>query len=184
MTTLTVPVAAELVSHEAIVQEWYKDSVGVGTWGIGVTDASGHRVGRYKDNPQTIERVLEVFVWLVRTRYLPDVVRVFGDRKLTEPQLAAALSFHYNTGAIDKASWVRSFLAGNPVTARTQFMEWRRPAAIIERREKECRLFFDGVWSGDGTALVIPVNKPSYTPNFRKAKRVNILADLERAMAG
>lgn len=182
MTDLSVTVAAELVGHEAIVLEWYKDSEGVGTWGIGVTDASGHKVGRYKDNPQTLERVLEIFVWLVRTRYLPDVARAFGNHKLTEPQLAAALSFHYNTGAIGKASWVKSFLAGNPVTARAQFMQWCKPAAIIERREKECRLFFDGIWSGDGTALVVPVNKPSYTPSFRQAKRVKILADLERAM--
>lgn len=183
MAELTVAVAAELVAHEAIVLEAYKDSVGVWTWGIGVTDASGHRVARYKDNPQTVERVLEIFVWLLRSKYLPDVVRAFGDHKLTEPQLAAALSFHYNTGAIGRASWVKSFLAGKPQTARAQFMEWRKPAAIIERREKECRLFFDGVWSGDGSALVIPVNKPSYQPSFRRAKRVPILADLERAMA-
>lgn len=180
---LPITAAAELVAHEAIVLEWYKDSVGVGTWGIGVTDASGHKVGRYKDKPQTIERVLEIFVWLVRNKYMPAVTRAFGDYKLSETQLAAALSFHYNTGAIGRADWVQSVIEGRPVTARQQFMQWRKPAAIIERREKECRLFFDGVWSGDGRALVVPVSKPSYRPDFRRAKRVEILADLERALA-
>lgn len=183
MTELTQRAAAELVGHEAIVLEWYKDSVGVGTWGIGVTDASGHLVGRYKDNPATMERVLQIFVWLLRTKYLPAVLKAFGDFQLNEAQLAAALSFHYNTGAIGRASWVRSVCEGKPTTARKQFMEWRKPASIIERRQKECDLFFDGKWSGDGTALVIPVNKPSYQPSFRRAKRVNIMSDLAKAMA-
>lgn len=33
------------------MREWYKDSKGIGTWGIGVTNASGQAVNRYKDDP-------------------------------------------------------------------------------------------------------------------------------------
>lgn len=164
----------ELVSHEAIVLEAYKDSKGIWTWGIGVTNASGHRVDRYKDNPQTIEKVLTIFKWLIETKYLPAVLEAFRGVQLNEHQLAAALSFHYNTGAIGKASWVKSFKDGDLVKARREFMNWKKPVEIIPRRQKECDLFFDGTWSATKDVLVIPVSKPSYTPDFRRSKRIDI----------
>ena len=173
-------VLAELVSHEGIVLEAYKDSKGIWTWGIGVTDNSGHRVGRYKDKPQTLSKVLEIFEWLVRTKYLPAVERAFT-RPLTKEQLAAALSFHYNTGGINKASWVKSFNAGNDELARKQIMNWRSPPEIIPRRKAERDLFFDGEWSGDGIAtLYTKVNKPSYSPKWSSATKVNIREELDK----
>jgi GH24 family phage-related lysozyme (muramidase) len=179
-TTITPKIMAEIVSHEAIVLEWYKDSKGIGTWGIGVTNASGHSVDRYKDNPQTIERVLEVYAWLLKEKYLPDVLKAFKRRALTEAQLAAALSFHYNTGAILRADWVESWLGGNVRGAAKEFMNWKVPASIIPRREAERDLFFDGTWSGNGVTTIWPVNKPSYSPAWSKGKQVNILPYLEK----
>lgn len=184
VSDLSVKGMLELISHEAIVTEAYKDSKGVWTWGVGVTDKSGHRVGRYKDAPQTLEHVLRIFVWLVREKYLPDVLKAFEGYPLTDEQLAAAVSFHYNTGKIKQATWVKLYKEGNIDEARKQFMFWRIPEEIIPRREKECALFFDGKWSSNGKALVIPVRKPSYVPNFKQAKRVDIQADLEEAMRG
>jgi len=176
---LTKRAMIEIVSHEGIVLEAYKDSVGVWTWGIGVTDASGHSVGRYKDNPQSIAKVVEIYKWLLETKYLPPVLRAFKGHKLTENQLAAAVSFHYNTGAIEKASWVKTFLAGHKAIAKQQFMNYRRPPEIIERRKKERDLFFDGTWSNDGMVTVYTkVNKPSYTPNWKSAKRIDITKEL------
>lgn len=176
---LTKRVLAELVSHEGIVLEAYKDSKGIWTWGIGVTNSSGHRVLRYKDNPQTLQRVFEVFEWLVRTKYLPPVLKAFN-QPLSEAQLAAALSFHYNTGAIGRASWVKSFNNGDLRKAREQFMNWKSPPEIIGRRTAERDLFFDGVWSNKGTAtLYTKVNKPSYSPNWASAKKVNVMEALD-----
>lgn len=179
---LTEKIALELIGHEAIVREAYLDSVGVWTWGVGVTNASGHNVDRYKDNPQSIERCLEVYVWLLREKYLPDVLEAFAGHKLSENQLGAALSFHYNTGAIKRASWVKSFTAGDVSRARTEFMNWRSPPEIIPRREKERDLFFDGRWSGDGRSLVYPVRKPSYTPDWSRALRVDVRNALKTAL--
>ena len=161
----------ELASHEGAVLEAYKDTKGVWTWGIGVTSRSGHRVERYIDNPQTLEHVFEIYEWLLRTKYLPDVLAAFRGYPLTENQLAAALSFHYNTGAINRAMWVKSFIAGKGAQARREFMNWRSPPEIIPRREKERDLFFDNVWSNkDGKITVYTdVNKPSYTPNRSSA---------------
>jgi len=175
---LTVRGAVELIGHEAIVREAYKDSVGVWTWGIGVTSASGHDVGRYKDNPQPVTRCLEVFIWLLRERYIPAVEKAFSGKALNEAQFAAALSFHYNTGAIASADWVKQWKQGEIAQARTAIMNWRKPASIIPRREKERDLFFDGKWSGDGKATVYPVLKPSYQPDFRHPQRVDVTDDV------
>lgn len=171
---LTKRVLLEIICHEGIVREAYRDSKGIWTWGIGVTDASGHRVGRYKDNPQPIARVVEIFKWLLETKYLPTVLEAF-DKPLTEAQLAAALSFHYNTGSIARASWVKSFNSGNLIKAKKEIMNWVKPAEIAPRRRKERDLFFDGVWSNDGMATVYEkVNKPSYTPDWKSAKKIDI----------
>lgn len=181
---VTARIALELVGHEAIVQEAYKDSKGIWTWGVGVTSRSGHMVERYKDNPQPIRRCLEIYIWLLETRYLPDVLEEFDGFDLTEAQLGAALSFHYNTGKIGKASWCDSFKAGKIAQARAQFMEWRKPPEIIERREKERDLFFDGRWSGDGKPTLYQVSKPSYSPRWSSAKEIDIRADIEALLAG
>lgn len=180
---LTYRAALELIDHESIVLEAYKDSKRIWTWGIGVTDKSGHLVGRYRDNPQTVEHVLAIYIWLLRNRYIPDVLKAFAGVALSETQFAAALSFHYNTGAILRAGWVDSFKAGDIDGARAAFMEWRKPPEIIARREKERDLFFDGKWSHDQFVTVYPVSKPSYTPEWRAARKVDISADLARALA-
>jgi lysozyme len=180
----TVRVMQELVCHEAIVREAYRDSKGIWTWGIGVTNASGHEVHpRYLDKPQSLAKCIEVFAWLCKKQYGPEVIEAFRGRQLTEAQFAAALSFHYNTGAIGRASWVRSWLAGDQASARLQFMEWRRPPEIVERRRKECDLFFDGRWSSDGKTNVYPVRKPSYTPAWGMVQRVDIRTALAEALA-
>ncbi len=180
---LTIRVCQELIEHEGIVLEAYRDSACVWTWGIGVTDRSGHLVGRYKDAPSTIERVFEIFVWLLENVYVPPVLREFEGYQLTEAQFAAALSFNYNTGAIGSASWPNLWKLGKIDEARASFLSWRKPVSIIPRREKEVALFFEGTWSQDDLASVIPVRKPSYRPNFAEAVQIDIAEHLRRAMA-
>jgi GH24 family phage-related lysozyme (muramidase) len=182
MNKITIKVMQEIIDHEAIICETYKDSVGVWTWGVGVTTRSGHAVERYKDNPQSVARVIEIFEWLLREKYAPSVTAAFKGRDLTEAQFTAALSFHYNTGRIGKASWVKSWLAGNREQARQEFMNYRKPTEIIARRTKERDLFFDGKWSGTGKSTIYQVRKPSYQPSWSSAKRVDITADLVAAL--
>lgn len=180
MEVLTPRIAAELLSHEGIVREAYRDSVGVWTWGVGITDASGHRVDRYKDKPQSIEKCLDIYLWALRKNYLPDVLKAFDGCTLNEAQLGGALSFHYNTGGIGRADWVRRFKDGDTEGARAAMLNWARPISLLGRRRKEQALFFDGKWSSDGKALVYNVAKPSYRPVG--GKRVDIMPALERLL--
>lgn len=180
---ITIKTAREIISHEAIVREAYKDSVGVWTWSVGITSRSGHKVyPRYKDNPQSIKRCLEIYLWLLRKNYAPAVRLAFNGFALTEEQFAAALSFHYNTGGIGRATWARQWREGEIDAARTSFMNWKSPPEIIPRRKKERDLFFDGRWSNDGKASVYPVKKPSYKPDFRNGKRMSVNAALKELL--
>lgn len=166
MRELTPRIALELIAHEGIVTEAYKDGVGVWTWSVGVTDASGHKVfPRYKDKPQPLEHCIGVYLWLLREKYLPAVLAAFGPHDPTEAELGAALSFHWNTGAIARASWIGRFVAGDVAGARKAMLDWARPSSLLARRKKEQALFFDGKWCQDGHAVVYRVAKPSYQPS-------------------
>ena len=181
--TLTVRAAAELIEHESIVLEWYKDSEGIGTWGIGVTDKSGHSVGRYKDAPATVERVLEIYIWLLRTKYLPDVLKAFSGFPLNENQLAAMLSFHYNTGRVLNTDLVGLIKTGKTAAAREFWTtHYLNNGDLTKRRKLEAALFFDGVWTTDGKATVFGVKKPSYSPDWGSAKQVDIIPALTKVM--
>lgn len=183
-SALTVPMILEIASHEGMCLEAYRDSVGVWTWSIGVTNKSGHQVfPRYKDNPTSIERAIEVYIWLLETNYLPAVLKEFQGHDLTEAQLTAALSFHYNTGRIATASWVDDWKAGRVEEARVGIMEWRKPPEVIERRGKERDLFFAGTWSNDGATTLYQVSHKTYTPIWSSAKRIEIAPIVETILA-
>ena len=177
MCTLTPRILGEILQHEGLAREAYRDSVGVWTWSVGITDASGHRVARYRDNPRPLERCLEVFVWLLTTHYLPPVLAAFGAFEPEEQQLAGALSFHYNTGAIARAAWLKRFLKGDAQAARAAILDWRRPVEILPRRRRERDLFFDAKWSGDGKVAVYEVSKPGYRPVRPRRMGVDVMLD-------
>jgi GH24 family phage-related lysozyme (muramidase) len=173
----------EIAEHEGLVLEAYLDSVGVWTWGFGVTDESGHLVGRYKGRRSTVVRAIEVYEWLLRTKYLPEVLAAFrGGRTLTEAQLTAALSFHWNTGAIGRADWVKSFLKGKREQAWLEFMNWSRPREIISRRKAERDLFFDGRWSGDGVVTFYERVRPNGAIDWSSARLIDIRDEVRAAL--
>ncbi len=165
---ITARIACELIAHEGIVREAYRDSKGIWTWGIGLATTGGYDVLQYKDKPASLETCIGAYLDAVQGKYLPQVLRAFPGR-LEEHQLAALLSFHYNSGAIGR-------LEANDM----DFMQWRRPLEIVERREAERDLYLKGKWSGDGKALVYGrVRKPSYTPDWGSGKRIEVRSIIE-----
>lgn len=178
---LTVRTVLEVGSHEAIIRQAYKDSVGVWTWSAGITSKSGHKVERYIDNPQPMAKCLEIWIWLLE-RYADDVRKVFAGHELSESQFAAALSFHWNTGSIKRASWVKHWKAGNVSKARKAFMNWSKPKEIIPRRKKERDLFFDGKWSNDGKITEYTRLTSRHTPVWGSAKRIDIREEVSELL--
>lgn len=174
-------VAMEVLGHEAIIRQAYKDSVGKWTWSVGLTSATGHNVERYIDNPQPLQYCLDVYVWALRN-YAKSVLEAFEGYQLTRTQFAAALSFHWNTGAIKKASWVQKVKAGDMVGAKAAFMLYDKPASIVARRTQERDLFFDGKWSNDGTAIEYTKLTANHTPVWSSAKRINVEVEMHKAI--
>ena len=132
-TKVDYDVALEVASHEAIIRQAYKDSVGVWTWSVGLTRNTGHNVKRYIGKPQTLEHCLAVYAWALNN-YAEEVRVAFRGTELTKSQFTAALSFHWNTGEILKATWVKKFKAGDISGARAAFMAYSKPKEIIPLR--------------------------------------------------
>lgn len=173
MNDITTKIALEVASHEALIRKAYKDSRGNWTWSCGLTSATGHDVERYIDAPQPVRKCLEIYLWAL-SDYNEDVTDAFNGITLTDEQRAAALSFHWNTGAIKRAAWVKSFMDGNKVKAYNQFMNYRSPPEIIDRRKAERDLFFDGVWNNKGTMGEYTRLTSRYTPVWSSRVEINV----------
>lgn len=169
---ITAKIALEVATHEAVVREAYLDSAGNWTWSVGLAETGGFDVQQYRGKPAPLE--LCISEWLkALERYLSDVEKAFAGYPLTETQTAAALSFHWNTGAIGKASWVSKVKAGDMAGARKSFLSWNKPPEVIGRRKKECALFFDGKWSQDGLINTYGVSKNGHII-WKSIRRIRI----------
>lgn len=180
---ITYQVALEIASHEAIVRQTYYDSKKVPTWSVGLTSATGHVVERYWKKPASLEHCLRVYVWAL-DNYAFEVREAFKGFTLTEAEFAAALSFHWNTGKIKVASWVKTFRAGNKTLARKQFMQYNKPAEIVGRRTAEAELLFEGKWSNKGTITEYTRVKENGQIDWSSARKINIEKPLRDAMQG
>lgn len=182
MSGLTPRGAAYLVHEEAVVPEAYLDSKGVWTWGVGLATTGGYNIAQYKDNPQPVSVCLKAFLDAVNKKYLPAVFGAFTVA-LSENQLAAALSFHYNTGAIGSTSWVKMVNAGDMKGAQAFLVShYLNNGLLTDRRKREAALFFNGAWPSPMTTLVFEVLKPSYKTG--KARVFDPLPTLQQIMGG
>ncbi|MEY4239769.1 MAG: hypothetical protein RL339_2370 [Pseudomonadota bacterium] len=79
-------------------------------------------------------------------RYAAEVAQVLGDAPTSQPQFDALVSFHYNTGAIARATLTKLHKAGDHAGAAAEFGKWvhaggRRLAGLARRREAEAALY-------------------------------------------
>jgi lysozyme len=75
-----------------------------------------------------------------------EVAAALGKASTTQCQFDALASFHYNTGAIGRASLTRRHVAGDYAGARQEFLRWvfndgRRLPGLVRRREAEAALY-------------------------------------------
>ncbi len=155
-----------LARHEGIVPGPYRDSTGTWTFGIGHTAAAGPPDpaemprGMPADIDAAIREAFRVFCTDL-ARY-EAAVQASVTVPLVPHEFDALVSFHYNTGGIARAALTRHLNAGNRVAAAEAFLNWRKPASIIPRREAERDLFRHGryprgtipVWSVDHAGRV------------------------------
>ena len=83
-------------------------------------------------------------------RHAADVSRAIGHTRTSQGQFDALVSFHYNTGAIHRATLTRHHVAGNYEAASREFARWNKAGGLvlrglIRRRAEEARLYRSGV---------------------------------------
>ena len=135
----------EIIAHEAIVLSPYRDVKDIWTIGVGHTKMAGGIDPAKFRGQLTLAGALHIF----RTdlaKYERRVAKAFT-RPLSQHEFDAAVSFDFNTGAIDRATWVETFNAGHRDLAIQQIMNWQKPPQIIPRRQKEQLLFASGKWT-------------------------------------
>lgn len=142
---------------EGTVLKAYRDVTGVWTIGAGLTAASG--VVKPKAGMViTKDEADRLLARALARNYEPAVARMLpeADQKAFD----GAVSFHFNTGAITRASWVRAWNAGNWDGARVLFLKWVKGGGKVlpglkRRREAEYRLMREGDY-GPGPAATSP----------------------------
>ena len=79
-------------------------------------------------------------------RFVREVAAAIGEAPTTQGQFDALISFHYNTGAIRKATLTRLHKAGDHAGAAVEFGKWvnaggKRLAGLVRRRAEEAKLY-------------------------------------------
>ncbi len=81
--------------------------------------------------------------------YAAEVVRALGDAPTSQMQFDALVSFHYNTGAIARATLIKKHRAGDFAAATREFARWNRAGGrvmrgLVRRRHAEAALYGQG----------------------------------------
>lgn len=79
-------------------------------------------------------------------RFSADVARALRDAPTSQNQFDALVSFHYNTGAIARATLTRKHVAGDHVGAAREFARWNKAGGrvlkgLVRRRAAEAALY-------------------------------------------
>ena len=165
-----------LARHEGLVPGPYRDATGTWTVGIGHTAAAGppDPAQLPRRMPANLDAAIREAFRVFRAdlaAYEAEVLRAVKG-PLAPHEFDALVSFHYNTGGIAKAALTRHLNAGNRVAAADAFLNWRRPASIIPRREAERDLFRHGRYPG-GTIPVWSVDRAGRVDFSRPVRRLS-----------
>src|SRR5690606_35750505 len=102
-------------------------------------------------------------------RYATEVAAAIGPAPTTQAQFDALVSFHYNTGAIGRATLTRRHRAGDHTGAAHEFRRWTHAGGrvlpgLVGRRAEEAALYLRGAQDGNPPArgaVVAPRGVPT-----------------------
>lgn len=128
-----------------LVEAYPDPGTGGAPWTIG-WGATGREIG-----PGTVWTQAQADARLERdlARYAAEVANAIRGAATTQPQFDALVSFHYNTGAIARATLVRKHLAGEQAGARAEFARWNRAGGRIMRGLARRRAAEAALYAGD-----------------------------------
>jgi len=114
-----------------------RPNIAKGVWTIGV----GHTKPAGDPDPKTYDKVMplkEVFkLFQADVHKYADAVNAALKVRVSQTVFDALVSFHFNTGGLDKASLMKFINAGDKKTAAKQFLNWKKPPDVMGRRRQE-----------------------------------------------
>ncbi|AWW73966.1 glycoside hydrolase [Erythrobacter sp. KY5] len=117
-------------------------------WGAtGLDDQNGAGLGE-RIGPHTVWTQDQCDARLARDleRYAAEVALAIAGAPTTQGQFDALVSFHYNTGAIHKATLTKKHVAGDYDGAIAEFARWKHAGGrvlkgLVRRRAEEAKLY-------------------------------------------
>lgn len=132
----------ERLRADGLFEAYPDPATGGAPWTIG-WGATGTEIG-----PGTVWTQAQCDARLTNdlARYAAQVAEAIGDAPTTRNQFDALVSFHYNTGAIGRATLTRKHVAGDHAAAAREFARWNRAGGrvlrgLIRRRAAEAELY-------------------------------------------
>ncbi|NVD45487.1 lysozyme [Qipengyuania atrilutea] len=122
---------------DGLVEAYPDPATGAAPWTIG-WGATGPGIG-----PGTVWTQAECDARLETdlTKYSAEVAEALGQTRCPQHQFDALVSFHYNTGAIARATLTRKHIAGDHEGATAEFARWNMAAGRVLRgltRRRTC----------------------------------------------
>jgi lysozyme len=154
-------------SFEGRALRAYQDSVGVWTIGYGNTNYDANAVAKLGKIQQgltiTEDQAESLLVESIQTGYEPAVRKRLGTN-VSQGAFDAGVSFHYNTGAIAKASWPSALLRGDLPTVHTSIMAWNKAggnvlAGLTRRRNREWMMIQSGDYGPEGSSGPVEIGE-------------------------
>ena len=107
-------------------------------WGATGPDIDAHTVWSQDQCDARLERDI--------ARHADDVRRAIGSTPTTQAQFDALVSFHYNTGAIGRATLTQKHMAQDHAGAAEEFQRWNRAGGrvlkgLVRRRGEEAKMY-------------------------------------------
>ncbi len=128
--------------EDGLVQSYPDPATGAEPWTIG-WGATGSDIG-----PMSVWNQHECNARLARdlVSYSREVFQALGDAATTQSQFDAMVSFHYNTGAIARATLTKRHISGDFAGASREFARWNKAAGrvlkgLTRRRAAEAALY-------------------------------------------
>lgn len=116
------------------------------TIGWGATGRDGFNGGRIRKGTRWTQGQCDARLTEDLLRFADEVSAAIGTAPTTQSQFDALVSFHYNTGAIARATLTRKHIAGDTKGAMREFGRWNRAGGqvlrgLTRRRAAEAELY-------------------------------------------
>lgn len=149
---------AFLERHEGVVLRAYRDSAGAWTIGTGLTARSGVVTPKY-GMMITADEAQRLLGLALARQYEPAVARAMPTAR--QHEFDGAVSFHFNTGAIGRAGWVRRWRLGDDDGVAAGLDQWVRAggkvlAGLVARRKAEAALILRGNYGSGPKPVAVP----------------------------